>query len=425
MRRLRLALWLAALFFAGAAPAHAAFELGTGVCETSTSTGTGTINLAGAYTAGPVDYLSFLSQITSGNTVPYTIESSDGKFEHGTGTFTDATPDTLSRTAGFSSDGVGVALNLPAGTHVVCLQWGEETFTGGNLTPYFASIELGHASDTTIERSSAGEITVEGTAIVEVNDSPTLGTITTTGTIELGHASDTTIARASAGEVTIEGVSIVEVNDSPTLGTITTTGNVELGHASDTTLARTAAGEASLEGDAIKHAGKQTIWVPASALIPNTTNGCASARNETTTNDVMHATCDFDTTTEEYAQFSVTFPKNWNEGTVTLQFYWSHPSTATNFGVVWEGVCQANSDSDALDTAFGTEQEIADTGGTTDDVFITSETPAITCAGTPAEGDIIMFRVNREPANGSDTMAVDARLMGVKVLYTDNASSDD
>jgi hypothetical protein len=123
--RLLLSL-LALLLFV--TPAHAADELGTGICETTSTTGTGTLNLAGAYTTGGITYLDFVSQITSTNVVPYTIQSSDGKFEAGEGTFTDATPDTLSRTASWSSDGVGAELTLPAGTHVVCLQASEQNF---------------------------------------------------------------------------------------------------------------------------------------------------------------------------------------------------------------------------------------------------------------------------------------------------------
>jgi hypothetical protein len=114
-----------------AAPAHAATELGTGICETSTTTGTGTLTLAGAYTTN-ITYLSFASQITSGNTVAYTIESSNGKFEHGDGVFTDAASDTLTRVAAWSSDGAGAELTLPVGTHIVCLQPGEETTGDGD-----------------------------------------------------------------------------------------------------------------------------------------------------------------------------------------------------------------------------------------------------------------------------------------------------
>lgn len=66
------------------------------------------------------------------------------------------------------------------------------------------SIELGHASDTTLSRSSAGVLAVEGVTVSMNSTSATH----TAGTIELGHASDTTIARSSAGVVTIEGARI-------------------------------------------------------------------------------------------------------------------------------------------------------------------------------------------------------------------------
>jgi hypothetical protein len=59
------------------------------------------------------------------------------------------------------------------------------------------------------------------------------------GTIELGHATDTTIARASAGVVTIEGVNIVTTSSTDTLtnktltaptltGTVTASGDIDL-----------------------------------------------------------------------------------------------------------------------------------------------------------------------------------------------------
>jgi hypothetical protein len=60
-----------------------------------------------------------------------------------------------------------------------------------------------------------------GTGVVVFNTSPTLvtptlGTASATA-IELGHASDTTLARASAGVVTIEGVNVVTRTSTDTL----------------------------------------------------------------------------------------------------------------------------------------------------------------------------------------------------------------
>lgn len=170
--------------------------------------------------------------------------------------------------------------------------------------------------------------------------------------------------------------------------------------------------------------GKETIWIPASAMIARTTNGAASGTAETTTNKNMVKTLDFDASTQEFAQFEIAMPKSWNNGTVTFQPVWSHASTTTNFGVVWALQAVATSDDDALDVAFGTEQASTDTGGTTNDRYIGPESSAITIAGTPATGDVVQFQIKRNPSDGSDTLAVDARLHGIKLYITTNAATD-
>lgn len=171
-------------------------------------------------------------------------------------------------------------------------------------------------------------------------------------------------------------------------------------------------------------AGKQTIWVPAGAMTLRTTNGPSSGSLELATNDVMVKTLDFSGATSEGAQFTVAMPKSWNESTITAQFIWSHAATTTNFGVVFALAGLAVSNDDAMDAAFGTAVSVADTGGTTNDLYITSETAAITIAGTPAELDAVIFQVTRLPADASDTMTVDARLHGVRLYYTANAGND-
>lgn len=170
--------------------------------------------------------------------------------------------------------------------------------------------------------------------------------------------------------------------------------------------------------------GREEIWIPAGSMIPQVTNGAAEGSGETTTNDVMRRTLDFDPTTAEYAQFSWRMPKRWNEGTVTFIPIWSHPSTTTNFGVVWDMCGVAISNDDALEAAFGSAQTSTDTGGTTDDLYEGPESSAITIAGTPAVGDVVHFRVARAPSNGSDTMAVDARLHGIVLVITTDAATD-
>ena len=77
-----------------------ALVLNDRVRETSTSQGTGTINLAGAVTG----FQTFVSGIGTGNTTYYAIfEEGTNLFEIGLGTVTDAVPDTLSRTTVLSN----------------------------------------------------------------------------------------------------------------------------------------------------------------------------------------------------------------------------------------------------------------------------------------------------------------------------------
>ena len=65
-----------------------------------------------------------------------------------------------------------------------------------------------------------------------------------------------------------------------------------------------------------------------------------------------------------------------------------------------------------------------DTGGTTGDVYVSAESSAVTIAGTPAEGDLQFFRVRRKHDDAGDTMAIDAKLLGIVLIVTTNAGND-
>ncbi len=85
------------------------------VKETTTTTGTGTISLAGASSG----FRTFVAAIGSGNTTYYALTDANGTaWEAGLGTVTDASPDTLTRTTVLSSS-TGSKISLSSGTHVV------------------------------------------------------------------------------------------------------------------------------------------------------------------------------------------------------------------------------------------------------------------------------------------------------------------
>ena len=171
--------------------------------------------------------------------------------------------------------------------------------------------------------------------------------------------------------------------------------------------------------------GKHEIPILAAAMRPSAAGGCAQlAVVASAANQPDIVTLDFDPTTEEYAQFAIPMPKSWNLGTVTFRPVWSHPATTTNFGTVWALQAIALSNDDAIAQAYGTAQTSTDTGGTTNDVYVGPESSAITIAGTPAVGDVVFFRMYRKAADGSDTLAVDARLHGIWLTISTTAEND-
>lgn len=196
---------------------------------------------------------------------------------------------------------------------------------------------------------------------------------------------------------------------------------VNLSHATANTLTGSS-GDALIEGTILKKVGKETIWIPAVAMTPRTTNGAASGTTELTTNDVMLSTLDFDTTTEEGCGFFIAFPKSYNNSTVTFKAMWTAASGSG--GVAWGLAAYAFSDDDAMDTAVSGQQVVTDTLITANDMHITAESSAITIGGTPAAGDVVYFELTREVANGSDTLAVDVKLLGIHLYFSSNASTD-
>ena len=175
---------------------------------------------------------------------------------------------------------------------------------------------------------------------------------------------------------------------------------------------------------AVKIAGTETIWIPASAMYGSETNGADGQQVETTATRPDLKVLDFDASTAEYAQFAVAMPKSWNLGTVTFQYFWAPSNTNTgNVIMGLQGVGVANDDT--ADVVFGTAQEVTDAGGgAVEDVLVSSVSSAMTIAGTPADDDLTFFQLYRDAADGSDTFTGDARVMGIKLFYTTDAAND-
>ncbi len=157
-------------------------------------------------------------------------------------------------------------------------------------------------------------------------------------------------------------------------------------------------------------------------FIIRTDNGVTDiTQSESSTNKVNYFGANFDTTTEENIQFEWVPERNWNAGTVTAFFYWDNTAGLTTETVSWglKGVAIGNDE--VVDSAFGSEITTTDTWLGQNDIHISPESTAVTIAGA-TDIDYVVFNVARKI---SDNLTGDARLIGVRLVYTvtDLASS--
>ena len=137
--------------------------------------------------------------------------------------------------SGISGLGTGIAtfLATPSSANLLSAIT-DETGTGALVfanTPTLVTPNIGAATGTSLNLTNinlesngnatiAGVLAVNGGITVDTSNfivNGTTGEITTLSTLHLGHASDTTLARSAAGVVTIEGVEIVTLSRSQTL----------------------------------------------------------------------------------------------------------------------------------------------------------------------------------------------------------------
>jgi hypothetical protein len=211
---------------------------------------------------------------------------------------------------------------------------------------------------------------------------------------------------------------ILDTNSGTNSGTITITDGAD----GNINIAPNGNGVVQAGGSAVKVAGKESIWVPSSAMYPNTTNGAEAAQVELSNGPELKV-LDFDKDSDEFAQFAVAFPKSWNEGTVTFQAFFTATSTDTGTSAyVLQGVALA--DNGDLNTAFGTA--VGPTAkahsGTSNDLDVTAESGAVTIAGSPSTDEYVFFQISRDVS--ADDLNADSRLLGIKLFFTTDAAND-
>ena len=186
----------------------------------------------------------------------------------------------------------------------------------------------------------------------------------------------------------------------------------------------TAAELNQLDGKVAKTAGLETIWVPAAAMYPSTTNPCSDLTQvETTALRPDMKVLDFAAAADDFAQFSISFPKSWNEGVIKFQVFWT-PSTTNTGDCIWglQGVSVA--DGATIDVAFGTAVTVTDAGiGTVEDQQVSAVSGDVTLTNAAVDTQTY-FQIFRDANAGGDTFTGVSRLLGIKLFFTTDAAND-
>lgn len=131
--------------------------------------------------------------------------------------------------AGVTAIGSGVIVDadINASAAIALTKLAGDTTTALGI----GTVELGHATDTTLSRASAGRLAVEGVNVVTISStdtltnktltSPVISTISNTGTLTLPTSTDTLVGRATTDTLTNKTLTS-PVIDNPKLGYTTT-----------------------------------------------------------------------------------------------------------------------------------------------------------------------------------------------------------
>ena len=291
-------------------------------------------------------------------------------------------------------------------------------------------LDLGVPSDSTVTSAklsgnlvTPGTLDVNGQELILDADADTSITADTDDQIDIKIAGADDFQFTANTFTAQSGSSIVVPDGGLTFGStaITSTG-AELNILDGVTSTATELNKLDGVGT-LKEAGKETIYVPAAAMYPNSTNGCADLDQTELSNGPELKSLDFDKDSDEFAQFTVAFPKSWNEGTITFQVFFTADSTNTGT-TAWGLSGVALADNDSCNTAFGT-QVVATAkahSGTANDLDVTAESGAVTIAGSPGVDEQVFFQISRDVS--ADDLTADAKLLGVKLFFTTDAAND-
>jgi len=181
----------------------------------------------------------------------------------------------------------------------------------------------------------------------------------------------------------------------------------------------------------------RSFYIAAAGMTPSITNGAAAATVEKPgvagTGNTFHTIdyLSFDHLVNEYANFQVAMPDEWDQGSIKAKFYWQAADTLGTVGhddVNWGVNATSLQNQDLMSGAASTFVTVADkTIANPEKLHITAPTSEITVAGTHKSSSLVFFRVQRDaatPLAATTHYLNKAYLLGVGIQYRERAHAE-
>jgi hypothetical protein len=181
-------------------------------------------------------------------------------------------------------------------------------------------------------------------------------------------------------------------------------------------------------GTGISTFPKRTLFLSGAGGVSSTTAGAGAFETfETATYDVNYRSTIYAAGTSDINhEWGCVMPDNWDGGTVVAVpiFHVKASTDASNHTIIFNIAGMSLASGETLDTAYGTLQTSTYTVASSmaGKIIQGGATSAITVGGaSPAGGEFVQWRVGRE---GDDTFTGSVYLLGVKIIYQTNGTSD-
>ena len=174
-------------------------------------------------------------------------------------------------------------------------------------------------------------------------------------------------------------------------------------------------------GTSYSPVAETTVYIDAAAMISEGTGASASTDADEGTNNIIDW---WNVAIGEKLYAKISMPPQWDTGDISVDIFWTlNGDNPVGESVRWSVATQAASNDDPWDTTFTNKvSAVDDIVLANDDVHMISLS-GITPGGSPTDGDLLFFELERISATGTD-LPEDARLLGIRVHYQNTAAQN-